>query len=177
MSQPSPRLAAIVATARTILENHGREGLTMRALAARLGMQAPSLYKHVADKDELEALLIADALREMGTALRASLDGLGPRRPARRTAVAALAKGYRAWALAHPHPYRLATEGTLPRDRLPVGLEAWTAAPLVEVAGDEDRARAIWAFAHGMTILELDGRFPGGADLDAAWDRGVAAFA
>jgi AcrR family transcriptional regulator len=177
VSEPTPRLAAIIATARTILETDGREALTMRALAARLGMRAPSLYKHVVDKDQLEALLIADALREMGTALRASLIGLGPRRPARRTAVAALAKGYRAWALAHPHPYRLATEGALPRDRLPEGLEAWTAAPLVEAAGDEDRARAIWAFAHGMTILELDGRFPGGADLDAAWDRGIAAFA
>jgi hypothetical protein len=44
------------------------------------------------------------------------------------------------------------------------------------VAGDQDRARAIWAFAHGMTILELDGRFPAGADLDAAWARGVAAL-
>ena len=176
MSDPSPRLAAIVAAARTILETDGREGLTMRALAARLGMQAPSLYKHVADKEELEALLIAEALREMGTALRAALDGLGTRRPARGRAVAALAAAYRDWALAHPHPYRLATEGELPRDRLPEGLEAWTAAPLVEVAGDEHRARAVWAFAHGMTILELDGRFPGGADLDEAWDRGVDAF-
>jgi hypothetical protein len=27
-----------------------------------------------------------------------------------------------------------------------------------------------------MTILELDGRFPPGADLDAAWARGLRAF-
>ena len=27
-----------------------------------------------------------------------------------------------------------------------------------------------------MTILELDNRFPPGADLDAAWARGLAAF-
>lgn len=26
-------------------------------------------------------------------------------------------------------------------------------------------------------MLELDGRFPGGADLDAAWRTGVAALA
>ena len=44
------------------------------------------------------------------------------------------------------------------------------------VGGDGDRARAIWAFAHGMTILELNGRFPPGADLDAAWEHGIAAF-
>jgi hypothetical protein len=27
-----------------------------------------------------------------------------------------------------------------------------------------------------MTILELDRRFPADADLDAAWERGIAAF-
>ena len=31
--------------------------------------------------------------------------------------------------------------------------------------------------AHGMVILELDDRFPPGADLDAAWARGLSAFA
>jgi hypothetical protein len=34
----------------------------------------------------------------------------------------------------------------------------------------------MWAFAHGMTILELDRRFPPDADLDAAWRRGLDAF-
>jgi AcrR family transcriptional regulator len=176
VSEPSPRAAAIAAAARTILETEGREGLTMRALASRLGIRAPSLYKHVADKDELEALLIADAFRELGAALHAALDALGSRRPARRRGLEALAHTYRAWALAHPDLYRLATEGELPRDQMPAGLEAWTAEPLVVVAGGEHAARAVWAFAHGMTILELDGRFPGGADLDEAWARGVAAF-
>ena len=30
----------------------------------------------------------------------------------------------------------------------------------------------MWAFAHGMTILELNGRFPPDADLDKAWHDG-----
>lgn len=88
-----------------------------------------------------------------------------------------LARVYRAWALGHPHLYRLATEGPLPREQLPEGLEAWAAEPVVRAAGSESRARATWAFAHGMTILELDGRFPPGADLDAAWQAGIAALA
>lgn len=29
---------------------------------------------------------------------------------------------------------------------------------------------------HGMTILELNNRFPPDADLDAAWKSGIAAF-
>jgi hypothetical protein len=45
------------------------------------------------------------------------------------------------------------------------------------VDGDADRARATWAFAHGMAHLELSQRFPPGADLDAAWAAGAAALA
>ena len=67
--------------------------------------------------------------------------------------------------------------GALPRERLRPGVEARTAAPLMRVVGDPDLARAVWAFAHGMVVLELEGRFPPTADLDAAWAAGIAAFA
>ena len=174
LAEPSARRDEIVAAARQILETEGPSNLTMRSLAERLEMRAPSLYKHVADKDELEALLIAEALRGMGEALHAALDKVPPRGSSKKRSLAALAQAYRAWALAHPHLYRLATEGELPRALLPEGLEAWTAEPLLRVTGDQDRARAVWAFAHGMTILELDGRFPAAADLDAAWEAGTA---
>ena len=69
------------------------------------------------------------------------------------------------------------TERELHRELLTPGVEARAALPLVEaVGGDADLARAAWAFAHGMTILELDNRFPPDADLDAAWERGIGAF-
>jgi AcrR family transcriptional regulator len=174
--EPSARLSEIVEAARELLESQGPGGLTMRALGDRLGMRAPSLYKHVADKDELEVLLIAEALREQGAATHQAMADLPGRAP-RRTKLRVLARGYRAWALGHPHLYRLATEGPLPREQLPEGLEAWAAEPVVRAAGSESRARATWAFAHGMTILELDGRFPPEADLDAAWEAGVTALA
>jgi len=79
--------------------------------------------------------------------------------------------------LFQPHLYRLMTERPLPRAALPPGIEDRAALPLHEaLGGDADLARAAWAFAHGMTNLELNGRFPENADLDAAWDRGLAAF-
>ena len=149
----------------------------MRRVAARMGIRAPSLYKHVDGKEDLEALLMADAFRELGQQLH---DAVGSLRKggSRKKALTELARVYRRWALAHPHLYRLVTGGPLPRDRMPGGLEAWTAQPVVMAAGgDPDRARAVWAFAHGMTILELDGRFPPGADLDAAWAAGIDGFA
>lgn len=170
-SVASERRTEIVRAARAILEEGGSDYLTMRTLGQRLGVKAPSLYKHVAGKDELEAALIAEALDEIGRALADAVAG------ARSDQLDALATAYREYALAHPHLYRLATEQPLPRDRLPEGLEDRAAAPVLEVAGDRDRGRALWAFAHGMVQLELAGRVPPDADLEAAWRAGLAGFA
>jgi hypothetical protein len=88
-----------------------------------------------------------------------------------------MTEAYRTYAKRHPHLYRLITDRSLNRKLLRPGSEERAAAPVVQAAGgDEDLARAIWAFAHGMTILELNDRFPAGADLDAAWRRGVEAL-
>lgn len=173
----SARVAEIVDTARELLEREGPEGLTMRRVAEAMGIRAPSLYKHVRSKEHLETLLMAEAFRGMGAELHGAITGARTGR-SKTTALAELGRAYRRWALAHPHLYRLTTGGPLPREQLPEGLEAWTAEPVVAaVGGDPDRARAAWAFAHGMTILELDGRFPPGADLDAAWTAGIGALA
>ena len=51
--------AAIVQAALDLLDEAGMDGLTVRALAARLGVQAPALYWHVRNKRDL--------LDEMGT--------------------------------------------------------------------------------------------------------------
>jgi hypothetical protein len=51
-----------------------------------------------------------------------------------------------------------------------------TAAPLLRATGDPQLARAVFAFAHGMVLLELTHRLPAGADPKAAWQGGIAAF-
>ena len=171
MDELSPRQQEIVEAARRILESEGPDALTMRRLAGEIGIQAPSLYKHVKDKSALEVLLIEIGFTEMAEALEAirpEEDGADP--------LFQLAMVYRTYALAHPHLYRLLTEGTLPREKLRPGVEARAALPAIEIAGDPDLARALWAFAHGMVILELDGRFPADANLDAAWKTGISAF-
>ena len=142
----------------------------MRAIADRLGIRAPSLYKHVPDKETLEVALISDGLAEIaGVFERAAAGSDAP--------LASLASAYRGWALDHPHLYRLMMDRPLPRQRLAPGLEDRAAAALVSATGgDPDAARAAFAFAHGMVVLELNDRFPPRADLDAAWQRGVDAF-
>jgi AcrR family transcriptional regulator len=160
------RREEIVAAARELLEEEGDAGLSMRRVADRVGIRAPSLYKHVPDKAALEVELIAAGLSEIAAALAAG----GP-------SVAGVARAYRSWGLAHPSLYALMTARPLPRERLPAGLEDRAAAPVVDAfGGDPDRARAAWAAAHGLTSLELAGRFPVDADLDAAWAAMVAAF-
>jgi AcrR family transcriptional regulator len=168
-SPTSPRARGIAAAARQILEEEGREALTMRRLGEAVGIRAPSLYKHFPDKAAVEIVLIEAGFAESAAAFKEALQKHGETLPA-------IAAAYRAFARQHPHLYRLMTEGPLPRDRLRPGAEAEAAAPLLQVIPDPDLARAAWAFAHGMTILELDGRFPPGADLDAAWTQGIAAL-
>lgn len=170
MPQDVDRRSEIVGVARELLEAHGPDGVTMRAIAERVGIRAPSLYKHFASKQALEVALVTEGLRDAGEhfaeVVRAGDDPL-----------ADLARAYRAWAVRAPHLYRLMTHRPLPREQLPPGLEAAAAAPLVDaVGGDADLARAAWAFLHGMASLEIAGRFPPGADLDAAWCAGTSAL-
>jgi hypothetical protein len=44
------------------------------------------------------------------------------------------------------------------------------------VTGDSSSAQALWSFAHGMLILEMDDRYPPGSDLDRTWRAGADAF-
>lgn len=162
----SARARQVVAAARTMLDEEGWEAISMRTLADRLGIRAPSLYKHVASKEALRVRLLVDGFRELGEALHAVV--------AADPSPGPLLATYRQHALAHPAMYRLATAGPLPRADLPDGLEEWAGTPFWLVTGDPVRAQALWAFAHGMVVLEIDGRFPPGSPLDQTWAAGAA---
>ena len=161
----SDRQQEILDAARDLLVAGGREAITMGRIAERVGIKAPSLYKHFPDKRTLEVLLIADTLAGLADALEAAGPGLGD-----------IARAYRDFAAENAQLYRLTTERPLPRDELPEGLEARAAAPILAALGDPDLARAAWAFAHGMVVLELASRFPEDADLAVAWSKAIAAF-
>jgi TetR/AcrR family tetracycline transcriptional repressor len=59
--RPAVTLDALVAAGLAVLQRDGLDALSMRSVAAELGVQAPSLYWHVRDKSELLDLL-ADGL-------------------------------------------------------------------------------------------------------------------
>ena len=141
----------------------------MRAVAEALGIKAPSLYKHLPHKEALELALIIDGFSEAAGAFETATAGASDQ-------LAAFAQAYRTYAAGHPHLYRLMTERPLPRESMPPGLEERTAAPLVRATGHPVRARAAWAFLHGMTMLELNRRFPTDGLTESAWQSGIAAF-
>lgn len=161
------RRQQIVQAARALLEQGGASAVTMRAVADRLGIRAPSLYKHFPDKEALEMAVISTGFAEQAEAF-AALEGA-------EDPLTALVRAYRAWALEHPHLYRLMTARPFRRDLVGENDQRAVALMLKVFGGDQDRARAVWAFAHGMVSLELADRFPG-ADLSAAWDVGLAAL-
>jgi len=168
----SNRAVHIIAAARRILEDEGIDALTMRRLATNVGMRAPSLYKHFPTKRAVEAALIEQGLIVFGQALHAAVESPGDDGPVRSLLVA-----YRETALANPVLYLLSSSGPLPREDLAPGVEDWAGEPFFDAVGDPWRAQAMFSFAHGMVVLELNDRFPEGSDLDRTWAAGADAFA
>ncbi len=145
----------------------------MRRLADRMGIRAPSLYKHFPDKGALELAIIVAGFEQAADAFELAEREAGDVAADR---LSAFVRTYRHFTGEHPHVYRLMTERPLPREQLPVGLEERTAAPLLRAVGDPARARAAWAFIHGLTLLELNDRLPTDGLTELAWQVGVEQF-
>lgn len=166
----TPRTCQIIETARVLLEAVGSDGLTMRRLAAELGIRAPSLYKHIDGRPALELALAEIGLDEIGLALHPAVPS------STGDPVSELLGAYRAMGLANPELYRLITASSFPRAELLPGLEAWAGEPFFLAMGEPYLAQALWSFAHGTLMLELDRRFLDGSDLDRTWHAGSKVF-
>ncbi|MFJ9922231.1 TetR/AcrR family transcriptional regulator [Streptomyces rubiginosohelvolus] len=164
----------------------GASALSLNAIAKRMGVSGPALYRYFAGRDELITELIRDAYRSLADAVHAAaVTGADP---------AALAHVLRDWALADPHRYFLIYGTPVPGYHAPdeiTGisqeimadlLTAWTdfepdapASPFAahladhrDWAGDHPappgvlrRALAFWTRLHGVLSLELAGHFTG----------------
>lgn len=158
-------LAEIVDAGRGILETGGPAKLTMQAVAERVGVRAPSLYKRVRDRDALLVLVV-----------EATADDLASRLEASNGTLAALARTYRGFAQRYPEGFRLmfavdGAQAAMARASVPV-LRATEA-----VVGREaalDAARLFTAWATGFMNMELSGSFRFGGDLDQAFEYGLA---
>ena len=92
--QPSLSREQIIRAAIDLADAEGPEAISMRRIAARLGVGAMTLYGYVADRDALLAYMINEVAAEMGP----------PRRPSVswRADLELVARGFRDICRRHP---------------------------------------------------------------------------
>jgi AcrR family transcriptional regulator len=158
-----------------LLDEGGPDAVTMLAVAERVGVQAPSLYKRVPGRAALLGLVGGAAFDELGAVLAPCAGDPDP-----RSALRGMVTAYRAWAHAHPRAYGLLFADLPAAARPPADHGARASAPLLGViarlAGPHralEGARVVTAFAHGFVAMELAGAFRLGGDPAEAFDAGV----
>ena len=166
--------AAVVAAGAALADEVGFPELTMARLAERLGVRTPSLYKHVANQDDLHRRIAALALVEVADAVGVATQGR-----AGRDALRAAAHALRDFVVAHPGRYA-ATIGlspTGPDDPLAVaaarGLEPFAAVLRGYDLAAQDLTHALRALRsafHGFATLQADGGFQWSTDVDESFE-------
>jgi AcrR family transcriptional regulator len=175
---PSPRKTTsteIVAAARELVERRGRDGLSMAAVADAVGVRAPSLYGHVADRAALLAAVELDLWWELRGVLARTRPSADP-----ALALARQARAYRAFAKANPRGYAVMYDADAERTeaghRARLESVAVAMASFIALVGERDAlraARVLAPFLHGFVSMELNGAFRLGPGIDAAFEYGV----
>jgi AcrR family transcriptional regulator len=169
----------VVDRAGALADEGGLDRLTLAALAARLGVALPSLYKHVGGLDDLRRRMAIAAAAELADRLGAAVAGRS-----RLDALAALAEAYRGFAREHPGRYPLTQVAPAQGDdeHAAVAERAVTAVFAAlrgyGLEGDEavDATRALRSALHGFVLLESGGGFGLARPPAASFDRMIAGF-
>jgi len=169
----------VVDEAATMADEVGLGRLTLAALAERLGVRQPSLYKHIDSMAGLQRSISLRSQRELGDVLaRAAVGRSGA------DAIRAMSHAYRGWALLHPARYEASQTAPAPGD---VEGES-TASAIVQVIADVlaayrlegddavDAIRAFRATLHGFVALEAQGGFALSASIERSFARLVHGF-
>ena len=171
-----------------MVDEVGFEGMTLAALAERLGVRQPSLYKHIDGVADLRRAIAIRATREVTRVLSRAAVGR-----ARGDAITAMAVAHRKWAIAHPGRYQVAQTA-------PELFRAYRGTPELEAeleqvetdyigmftdvlsgfgfTGDDaiDAIRSVRAALHGFVSLETNGGFAMPHDVDRSYDWLVTAL-
>ncbi|MEV7759446.1 MULTISPECIES: TetR/AcrR family transcriptional regulator [Curtobacterium] len=178
--------ATVTEAAATLADEIGLAQLSMSLVADRLGVKAPSLYKHVDGLGDLTRRIAILGANELGDALRDAMQGRSG-----RSALEAAVQTVRRSVQEHPARYQAAV-GVRPTgadDPLAVALGrtlASFAAALrdypLDPADEVHALRVLRSVLHGFATIEASGGFQMDTDVDAsaAWmvdflDRGFRA--
>ena len=163
----------VVAEAARVADEVGYDRLTLAAVATRLGVAVPSLYKHVDGLGELRRDLTVLALRELGVALASAVERHGV------DGLRAVADAYRGYARSHPGRYASTLRAVDPHDHdadeasRDLLRTVFSMLARYGLSGDDaiDATRSLRAALHGFVSLEAVGGFGMPRDVDRSFAR------
>lgn len=170
---------AVVRLAVEVVDAGGASGftdLTLAKVAAKAGVAAPSLYKHVGSLADLRRDVAVLAVRDLTAAGTSATVGR-----AGADALRALADAWRRYAHEHPGRYAATQVGPDPDDPADADARAVAAEGVQVVVGmlrgfglpDDrvvDAVRAVRSSVHGFVLLELGGGFRMREDVDQSFE-------
>jgi AcrR family transcriptional regulator len=162
------------AAAVKLFAEQGYAAVTMRSLAGALGCSPMTPYRYFANKDALLNAVRADAFRTFADAQEAASAAADP-----VTRLLAFKRAYIAFALAHPHAYRVMFELIDQPAAVDPEVERESARGFSflyratkeavatgAVTGDaRSLAHLFWASTHGLVMLHLAGRLTMGRSI------------
>ncbi len=169
----------VTTEAAALADEVGLDALTFAALAARLGVAVPSLYKHVPSIGALHRRLSVLATRELGDALADAAAGRSG-----RDALRAVGDAYRGYARAHSRLYPATQRVPLPDEPEHVQVGERVVGSIFAILrgygihGEDavDAARTVRSALHGFVDIERSGGFGLPRSLDASFTRLIAAL-
>ncbi|NEK85179.1 TetR/AcrR family transcriptional regulator [Blastococcus saxobsidens] len=162
-----------------VADELGFDRLTLAAVAQRLGVRLPSLYKHIDSLDGLRRDVAVLGTVQLTQAITDAAVGRSG-----EAALHALATAYRDFARGHPGRYAASVRAPDPGDAEHV--KAADAALRIVLAvlagygltGEDaiDATRSLRAALHGFVTLEAAGGFGMPRDVDRSFDRFLTSF-
>jgi AcrR family transcriptional regulator len=160
--------AALIRSAREILESEGYEALTLRAAARRAGVSQAAPYNHFADKAALLAAIAALGFKEFAAAMRKEMDAAVD--PQARLNAAGTA--YVAFATSNPGLFKLMFGSSVHQASGDADLDAARTSAYEVLRGavhsvqqsipgdtghDDLESLRSWAFVHGLATMINEG--------------------
>lgn len=147
---------------------------TLAALAKRLGVRQPSLYKHIESLAGLHRDISVHAKRELGDVLAHASVGRST-----SAAIHAMSHAYRNWAREYPARYEASQRMPSPGDIEDEAISLAAVQVIADVlggyrlAGDDavDAIRGFRSALHGFVFFETTGSFAMSADIDRSFER------
>lgn len=162
------------------IAREGAPALSLRAIARDLGIAAPSIYNHFADRDALVTALIIEAYDSLGTHQLTANNAIAVDNI--RGRLISIGKAYHEWALAYPQRYLLIFGTPIPGYSAPLEevqpFAARSLSALINVVEGYHQAGRlknsfggkeidfltvavlIWTRVHGLISVEISNNLP-----------------